>query len=130
MSICRENSTSPTYTNVWQNDLISPVLVTTVLKDPFKLFDYNRYGISINGECFTRLRSAEDVVVMAESMNNFGTLFGDLKTVEPSTLEKETFLSSNHELNAIALDYLPPGGPTTKVAGFRWLQVVQDIVEI
>ncbi|GBP55419.1 Dynein heavy chain 10, axonemal [Eumeta japonica] len=52
-----------------QGDVVSPKLFTTALEHVFELTIWKGYGIDINSECLTRLRSVDDVVVMAQSLN-------------------------------------------------------------
>lgn len=66
---------------VRQGDVISPKLFTSALEDVFKLLNWHGYGININGEYITHLRFADDIVIMAESMDDLGTMLRDLNTV-------------------------------------------------
>ncbi|CAG9116436.1 unnamed protein product [Plutella xylostella] len=53
---------------VRQGDVISPKLFTNVLEDVFKTLDWKGHGICINGEYMSHLRFADDIVIMAESL--------------------------------------------------------------
>ncbi|KAI8420615.1 hypothetical protein MSG28_007859 [Choristoneura fumiferana] len=66
---------------VRQGDVISPKLFTNALEDVFKLLDWNRFGININGEYITHLRFADDIVIMAESLEELNTMLSDLSIV-------------------------------------------------
>ena len=66
---------------VRQGDVISPKLFTAALEDVFKLLDWNGLGININGEYLTQLRFADDVVIMAESLDDLNNMLNDLSRV-------------------------------------------------
>ncbi|CAK1584434.1 unnamed protein product [Parnassius mnemosyne] len=66
---------------VRQGDVISPKLFTAALEDVFKLLDWKGYGININGEYITHLRFADDIVLMAESLEDLSTMLNDLNSV-------------------------------------------------
>ncbi|CAK1580164.1 unnamed protein product [Parnassius mnemosyne] len=61
--------------------LYSPKLFTAALEDAFKLLDWKGYGININGEYITHLRFADDIVPMAESLEDLSTMLNDLNSV-------------------------------------------------
>ncbi|CAG4970592.1 unnamed protein product [Parnassius apollo] len=63
---------------VRQGDVISPKLFTAALEDVFKLLDWKEYGININGEYITHRRFADDIVPMAESLEDLSTMLNDL----------------------------------------------------
>ncbi|CAK1577928.1 unnamed protein product [Parnassius mnemosyne] len=66
---------------VRQDDVISPKLFTAALEDVFKFLDWKGYGININGEYITHLRFADDIVLMAESLEDLSTMLNDLNSV-------------------------------------------------
>jgi hypothetical protein len=66
---------------VRQGDVISPKLFTAALEDMFKLLDWRGYGININGEYMTHLRFADDIVVMAETLEDLSTMLEVLNRV-------------------------------------------------
>ncbi|CAK1594467.1 unnamed protein product [Parnassius mnemosyne] len=66
---------------VRQGDVISPKLFTAALEDVFKLLDWKGYGINIKGEYITHLRFADDIVLMAESLEGLSTMLNDLNSV-------------------------------------------------
>ncbi|KAL0891826.1 hypothetical protein ABMA27_015090 [Loxostege sticticalis] len=55
---------------VRQGDVISPKLFTNALEDIFKTLDWTGQGININGEYVSHLRFADDIVVMAETVQD------------------------------------------------------------
>ncbi|KAA5553182.1 hypothetical protein F3G54_32575, partial [Pseudomonas aeruginosa] len=55
---------------VRQGDIISPKLFTNALEDVFKTLDWNGRGININGEYISHLRFADDIVIMAVSLQD------------------------------------------------------------
>ncbi|CAH0406004.1 unnamed protein product [Chilo suppressalis] len=63
---------------VRQRDEISPKLFTAALEDIFMLLDWKRRGININGEYLSHLRFADDVVLMAETLEDLNTMLEDL----------------------------------------------------
>ena len=86
---------------VRQGDVISPKLFTTALEDVLKLLDWTGLGININGEYITHLRFADDIVVMAESMEDLGTMLNDLSRVSQlvglqMNMDKTKVMSNAH----------------------------------
>ncbi len=63
---------------VRQGDTISPKLFTAVLEDIFRSMDWQTQGININGEHLSHLRFADDVVVIAETMEKLERMLEDL----------------------------------------------------
>jgi hypothetical protein len=61
-----------------QEDVISPKLFTAALENAFKVLDWKGRGININGEYITQLRFADDIVVMAETMEDHSAMLADL----------------------------------------------------
>ncbi|CAK1590282.1 unnamed protein product [Parnassius mnemosyne] len=66
---------------VRQGDVISPKLFTAALEDVFKLLNWKGYGININGKYITHLRFADDIVLMAESLEDLSTMLNALNSV-------------------------------------------------
>ncbi|XP_063635113.1 uncharacterized protein LOC134805838 [Cydia splendana] len=71
----------PLRRGVRQGDVISPKLFTAVMEDAFKLLEWEGLGININGEYITHLRFADDIVVMAKSMEELSMMLDDLNRV-------------------------------------------------
>ncbi|KAI8428992.1 hypothetical protein MSG28_007581 [Choristoneura fumiferana] len=71
----------PLQRGVRQGDVISPKLFTAGLEDDFKVLDWKGRGINNNGEYFTHLRFADDIVVMAETMEDLSAMLTDLSRV-------------------------------------------------
>lgn len=63
---------------VRQGDVISPKLFTNALEDMFKTLDWKGCGININGEHISHLRFADDIVVIAESLQELQQMLDDL----------------------------------------------------
>ena len=59
----------------------SPKLFTTALEDAFKVLDWKTLGININGKYISNFRFADDIVVMAETMEVRSTKLNDLSRV-------------------------------------------------
>jgi hypothetical protein len=51
------------------------------MEDMLKLLDWRRFGININGEYMTHLRFANDIVVMAEILEDLSRMLEDLNRV-------------------------------------------------
>ena len=63
---------------VRQGDVISPKLFTSALEDMFKTLDWKGKGININGEYISHLRFADDIVLMAESLEELNQMLDGL----------------------------------------------------
>ncbi|CAG9134349.1 unnamed protein product [Plutella xylostella] len=63
---------------VRQGDVISPKLFTNALEDVFKTLDWKGHGICINGEYMSHLRFADDIVIMAESLQELSWMLSGL----------------------------------------------------
>ena len=106
---------------VRQGDVISPKLFTAALEDAFKLLDWNGLGININGEYLTNLRFADDIVVLAETMDDLGTMLNDLSRVSQQVglkmnMDKTKIMSNTHVV------------PTPLKVGDSTLEVVTEYV--
>jgi hypothetical protein len=66
---------------VKQGDVLSLKVFVAALEDMLKLLDWSGFGIKINGEYMTYLRFADDIVVMAETLEDLSTMLEDLKRV-------------------------------------------------
>ena len=79
----QEQSTKaiPLRRGVRQGDVISPKLFTAAMEDAFKLLEWQGLGININGEYITHLRFADDIVVMAKSMEELSMMLDGLDRV-------------------------------------------------
>lgn len=51
------------------------------MEDALKLLDWEGFGININGKHINHLRFADDIVVMAESLEELSTILGGLNGV-------------------------------------------------
>ncbi|KAI8426769.1 hypothetical protein MSG28_014457 [Choristoneura fumiferana] len=99
----KDESTQPIQLQrgVRQGDVISPKLFTNALKEVFKLLDWNRFGININGEYITHLRFADDIVIMAESLEELNNMLSDLSIVSQQVdlkmnMDKTKIMSNVH----------------------------------
>ena len=59
-----------------QGDVKSPKLFTATLVDVFKLLEWKGLGINFYGEYITHLRFTNNVMVMAESLEDLGQMPG------------------------------------------------------
>jgi hypothetical protein len=111
----------PLQRGVRQGDVISPKLFTNAMEDAFKLLDWKGFGININGECITHLRFADDIVVMAKSLEELSTMLGGLNRVSQQVglrmnMDKTKVMSNFHV------------SPTPVLLGGSALEVVDDYV--
>ncbi|CAH1642509.1 unnamed protein product [Spodoptera littoralis] len=86
---------------VRQGDVISPKLFTNALEDVFKRLNWSGLGININGEYITHLRFADDVVIMAESLEDLNTMLSDLDWSSVSDIDSvhAPYVFNNKTLN-------------------------------
>ncbi|KAI8424369.1 hypothetical protein MSG28_002896 [Choristoneura fumiferana] len=111
----------PLQRGVRQGDVISPKLFTAALEDAFKVLDWKGRGININGEYFTHLRFADDIVVMAETMEDLGAMLADLSRVSDRVglkmnMDKTKVMSNVHVV------------PTPVIVDDSALELVDDYV--
>ncbi|KAL0852521.1 hypothetical protein ABMA27_017001 [Loxostege sticticalis] len=106
---------------VRQGDVISPKLFTAALEDVFKLLDWSGLGININGEYITHLRFADDIVVMAETLEDLGTMLDGL-----SRASQQVGLKMNMDKTKIMSNVRV--APTPLKVGDSALEVVDEYV--
>ena len=106
---------------VRQGDVISPKLFTAALEDIFKLLDWSRLGININGEYINHLRFADDIVIMAETLEDLSTMLNDLSRVSAGV-----GLKMNKDKTKIMSNSLVV--PTSVVVDGSALEVVDEYV--
>ncbi|XP_063539716.1 uncharacterized protein LOC134748833 [Cydia strobilella] len=111
----------PLQRGVRQGDVISPKLFTAALEDAFKVLDWKGRGINVNGEYITHLRFADDIVVMAETMEDLSAMLADLSRVSERVglkmnMDKTKIMSNVHVV------------PTPVLIGGSALEVVDDYV--
>ncbi|KAA5586822.1 reverse transcriptase family protein, partial [Pseudomonas aeruginosa] len=111
----------PVKRGVRQGDVISPKLFITALEDSFKLLEWQGLGININGEYITHLRFADDIVVMAESLEDLGRMLGDL-----SRVSQQVGLKMNMDKTKIM--YNVHVAPTIVTVGSSTLEVVDEYI--
>ncbi|KAL0882120.1 hypothetical protein ABMA27_000683 [Loxostege sticticalis] len=104
-----------------QGDVISPKLFTAALEDVFKLLDWSGLGININGEYITHLRFADDIVVMAETLEDLGTMLDGL-----SRASQQVGLKMNMDKTKIMSNVRV--APTPLKVGDSALEVVDEYV--
>lgn len=63
---------------VRQGDVISPKLFTNALEGVFKTLQWDGMGINVNGEYLSHLRFADDIVIMAESLQDLQKMLSSL----------------------------------------------------
>ncbi|KAA5608736.1 reverse transcriptase family protein, partial [Pseudomonas aeruginosa] len=111
----------PVKRGVRQGDVISPKLFITALEDSFKLLEWQGLGININGEYITHLRFADDIVVMAESLEDLGRMLGDL-----SRVSQQVGLKMNMDKTKVM--YNVHVAPTIVTVGSSTLEVVDEYI--
>jgi hypothetical protein len=67
----------PLHRGVRQRDVISPKLFTNAMEDMFKTLNWKGRGININGEYISHLRFADDIVIMAETLQDLQLMLND-----------------------------------------------------
>lgn len=53
-----------------RGNVISPKLFTAALEDDFKMLNWKRQGIKINGKHLSHFNFTDDIVVVTESLEN------------------------------------------------------------
>ena len=71
------------------------------MEDVFKLVSWKEFGININGEHITHLRFADDIVIMAKSLEDLGTMLRDLSSASQQVglkmnMDKTKIMSNIH----------------------------------
>ncbi|CAG9116951.1 unnamed protein product [Plutella xylostella] len=113
-----EHSTKPIQLQrgVRQGDVISPKLFTCALEDVFKLVEWKRLGINVNGEYISHLRFADDIVIMAETLEELGEMLTDLNDASKQVglkmnMDKTKVMSNEH----VSSSPVTVGGVTIEV---------------
>ncbi|CAG9136621.1 unnamed protein product [Plutella xylostella] len=113
-----EQSTKPIQLQrgVRQGDVISPKLFTCALEDVFKLVEWKRLGINVNGEYISHLRFADDIVIMAETLEELGEMLTDLNDASKQVglkmnMDKTKVMSNEH----VSSSPVTVGGVTIEV---------------
>ncbi|CAG9114637.1 unnamed protein product [Plutella xylostella] len=113
-----EHSTKPIQLQrgVRQGDVISPKLFTCALEDVFKLVEWKRLGINVNGEYISHLRFADDIVIMAETLEELGEMLTDLNDASKQVglkmnMDKTNVMSNEH----VSSSPVTVGGVTIEV---------------
>ncbi|CAG9132629.1 unnamed protein product [Plutella xylostella] len=101
---------------VRQGDVISPKLFTCALEDVFKLVEWKRLGINVNGEYISHLRFADDIVIMAETLEELGEMLTDLNDASKQVglkmnMDKTKVMSNEH----VSSSPVTVGGVTIEV---------------
>lgn len=91
------------------------------MEDVFKLLNWVRFGININGEYITHLRFVDDIVIMAESLEELNTMLSDL-----STVSQQVGLKMNMDKTKIMLNVHVT--PVPVIVGNDSLEVVDRYV--
>ncbi|KAI8433263.1 hypothetical protein MSG28_015334 [Choristoneura fumiferana] len=118
----RDQSTKPIplQRGVRQGDVISPKLFTAGLEDDFKVLDWKGRGINNNGEYFTHLRFADDIVVMAETMEDLSAMLADLSRVVSDRVSLKINMDKTKVMSNVV--------PAPVIVGGSALEVVDDYV--
>ncbi|CAG9120660.1 unnamed protein product [Plutella xylostella] len=106
---------------VRQGDVISPKLFTNALEDVFKTLDWKRHGICINGEYMSHLRFADDIVIMAESLQELSWMLSGLNAAS-----RRVGLGMN--LDKTKVMYNAHIKPEPVAVGEATIEVVQEYV--
>ncbi|CAG9133443.1 unnamed protein product [Plutella xylostella] len=106
---------------VRQGDVISPKLFTNALEDVFKTLGWKGHGICINGEYMSHLRFADDIVIMAESLQELSWVLSGLNAAS-----RRVGLGMN--LDKTKVMYNAHIKPEPVAVGEATLEVVQEYV--
>ncbi len=87
---------------VRQGDPLSPLLFNCVLEEVFKMLDWQEKGIDINGEKISNLRFADDVVLLAPTVEELRTMICELEEAGDKAglemnLQKTKILKTNEQ---------------------------------
>jgi hypothetical protein len=74
----QQTNPAPLLRGVRQGDVISPKLFTNAMEDMFKTLNWKGRGININGEYTSDLRFADEIVIMAETLQDLQLMLNDL----------------------------------------------------
>ncbi|CAH2096073.1 unnamed protein product [Euphydryas editha] len=105
---------------VRQGNIISPKLFIAALEDAFKFLEWKGFGMNINSEYITHLRFANDIVLMAESLEDLSIMFSDLDDIFQQVGLKMNITKSKIMSNAHVV-------PTLISAGNCTLEVVVEL---
>jgi hypothetical protein len=93
----------PLHRGVRQRDVISLKLFTNVMEDMSKTLNWKGRGININGEYILHLRFADDIIIMAGTMQDLQQMLNDLADSSVSiglrmNLDKTKVMFNEHGL--------------------------------
>lgn len=111
----------PLRRGVRQGDVISPKLFTNALEDMFKTLDWKEKGLNINGEQLSHLRFADDIVLMAESLQELEEMLTTL-----ADASRRIGLGMNIEKTKVMVNRIASPGPVV-VNGVP-LEVVDEYI--
>jgi len=66
---------------VRQGDTMSPKLFITVLEYVFKKLDWDQKGLKIDGQSLSNLRFADDIVLLADNLEDIRIMLQELQEV-------------------------------------------------
>ena len=94
---------------VRQGDTISPKIFTAALEDIFKTLEWEAKGVNINGEQLNNLRFADDIVLLAESMDDLKTMLQELNSAAKNcglqmNAAKTKIMSNCNDVTDVDLD--------------------------
>ncbi|CAG9120111.1 unnamed protein product [Plutella xylostella] len=105
----------------YRTNVISPKLFTNALEDVFKTLDWKGHGICINGEYMSHLRFADDIVIMAESLQELSWMLSGLNAAS-----RRVGLGMN--LDKTKVMYNAHIKPEPVAVGEATIEVVQEYV--
>lgn len=107
---------------VRQGDTISPKLFTTLLEYMFKSVELENMGININGENFSHLRFADDIVLISDSLDKAEKLLMRLTSASHKVGLKINPSKTNFMTNLVpSRNYLVEGKEIFQVTSYRYL---------
>lgn len=106
---------------VRQGDVISPKLFSAALQDMFGTLNWKRRGININGEYISHLRFADDIVILAETLQ-------DLQEMVSSLAESSKHIGLRMNLDKTKIMFNELVDPRPVAVNGVPLEVVQEYV--
>lgn len=112
----------PIERGVRQGDVLSPKLFTTLLEYMFKKIGFDEMGININGEKLSHLRFADDIVIIADRIDEAKEMLHRLQRTSETVGLKINFNKTEYLTNLVVSEEITAeGNPIKQASSYKYL---------